>query len=427
MRSPLAAVAVLAGLVGLGAGVAAAKPAPNRPPPAASAAPIPSAAPTAMASASASAAPPAAPPPVVPESVGGCVESFPEGVKHPTLVDQFPEHGKSGYQAVLSVVVEHGKGESVLPHGLELQSESDAARQLKAAGFVIPDQTGTGVARLTTAPPDPAHPDLVKTTLEFPLLALPPKLGRHTLVLPPLPVALARANGEIETACTHPHVIVVEDPTAQTPDAKPMPNPQPRPQREEWTAMRKGLTYGAFGAAAGLFLAYLVYKWRTRPKPEIPPPPPRPPWEVALERLDEVRHAGLLEVARFQEYFDRVNDAVREYLGARYGFDGLESTTDEILTALKRASADAIALPFVLGFCEECDLVKFANVTPSLDSCQRVLDAAERIVRTTMPRVHPRAAYTGDGPVPPASSAVSAAPKAAEDKRQAEDRNEGSP
>jgi len=360
---------------------------PSAPPPSPSTAPSSFTAPAASGSAAA-----------MPETVGGCVESFPEGVRRPTLVDDFPAHGKSGYAAVLSVVVEHGKGESVLPHGLELQSQSDAAKQLKAAGFIIPDQTGGAVARLSNAPPDPAHPDMVKTTLEFPLLALPPKPGRHTLVLPPLPVALSRANGEIETACTRPHVIVIEDPTASTPDAKPQPNPPARPQREEWTAMKKGLTYGAIGLAVGLVLAYLFYKWRNRPKPVVPPPPPRPPWELALERLDEVRHAGLLEVARFQEYFDRVNDAVREYLGARYGFDGLESTTDEILTSLKAASLDEIALPFVLGFCEECDLVKFANVTPSLDSCQRVLDAAERIVRSTMPRIRPT--YTGDGPPP---------------------------
>jgi hypothetical protein len=343
----------------------------------------------------------------LPESIGGCVESFPEGVKRPTLVDQFPAHGKSGYEAVLSVVVEHGKGESVLPHGLELQSESEAAKQLKAAGFIIPDQGGTSVARLKTAPADAAHPDVVKTTLEFPLLILPPKPGRHTLVLPPFPVALARANGDIETACTQPHVIVVEDPTASTPDPKPQPNPPPRPQREEWTALKKGLTYGAGGLAVGLLLAYLAYKWLTRPKPAVPPPPPRPPWEVALERLDEVRHAGLLEVERFQEYFDRVNDAIREYLGARYGFDGLESTTDEILRALKHASIDEVALPFVLGFCEECDLVKFANVTPSLDSCKRVLEAAERIVRSSTPRMYPgqrpsqHPGYRGDGPLPP--------------------------
>jgi len=137
-----------------------------------------------------------------------------------------------------------------------------------------------------------------------------------------------------------------------------------------------------------------------------PPPPPRPAWEIALERLDEVRHAGLLDVARFQEYFDRVNDAVRAYLGARYGFDGLESTTDEILQGLRRATLDAlpspvaaapaihpaaaalsenVVMPAVVQFLGECDLVKFAKFTPTPEECTRALDAAERIVRSTMP------------------------------------------
>jgi hypothetical protein len=410
MRRRLGAVLVLLVPLAPLALVASALAAPRSPKPASSAS-APSA------SASASTTPPVAPSasamaaPALPETVGGCVESFPEGVKRPTLTDVFPTRGVSGFESVLKVVVEHGKGESVLPHGLELQSESDAAKQLKAAGFLIPDQTGPSAARLSTAPPDPAHPDLVKTTLEFPLLALPDKPGRHALVLPPLPVALARANGEIETACTKPHVIVIEEPTASTPDAMPKPNPPARPQREEWTAMKKGLTYGAIGVAAGLVIAYLVYRWLTRERPAVPPPPPRPPWEIALERLDEVRHAGLLEVGRLQEYFDRVNDAVRAYLGARYGFDGLESTTDEILTALRRASVDAIALPFVLGFCEECDLVKFANMTPSLDSCKRALDAAERIVRSTMPRARPGSTYSGDGPIPTPAPPPSAPPE----------------
>jgi hypothetical protein len=332
-------------------------------------------------------------------SIGGCVEIVPPGAQKPILVDHFPARGFSGYAATLEVTVEHGKGESVLPQGLELQSESEAAKALRQAGFVIPDQNGVDAARLKSVPKDPKNPNRIATTLELPLLALPKEPGRHTLTLPPLPVAISRANGEIATACTHAHTIVIEDPTSSTPDPQPKSNPNPRPQREEWTALRKALTYIAIGLLAGAVLAYLLRKWMQRPRPVAPPPPPRPPWEVALERLDEVRHAGLLGVARFQEYFDRVNDAVRAYLGARYGFDGLESTTDEILQGLRRATLDVpspvgaspapgdlFVMPAVTQFLGECDLVKFAKFTPTPEECTRALDAAERIVRSTMPR-----------------------------------------
>jgi hypothetical protein len=191
------------------------------------------------------------------------------------------------------------------------------------------------------------------------------------------------------TACTRAHRILVEDPIASTPDAKPMPNPPPRPQREEWTALKTALVWLAVGALVFALLALMARRWKRRPKPVPAPPPPRPPWEIALEKLDEVRHAGLLEVNREDEYFDRVNDTLRNYLGLRYGFDGLESTTDEILAALEHAQLQGLSFGDVVDFLRECDLVKFANVTPTHEECRRALDAGEKIVRATMPRIAP--------------------------------------
>ncbi len=313
-----------------------------------------------------------------------CVETGPAGAERPTLVDTFPERGTSGYAATLHVVVSHGKGESVLPRGLELQSESDAARALKSAGFALPDQAGPGAARLSSADVD-AKSGRRQTTLDLPLVALPTGPGRHTLTLPPMPVAIARASSDVVTLCTKEHTIVVEDPTASTPNAQPHPNPPPRVQREEWVALERGLVWLALGAAGGSLVAWLVFRWLKRPKPVPPPPPPRVPWEVAFERLHETRHAGLLEMQRFSDFFDRVNDAVREYLGARFGFDGLESTTDETLAALRRLPQFGLSMPEVAGFLQQCDLVKFATWTPSLEECERALVEAERMVRATMP------------------------------------------
>ncbi len=319
------------------------------------------------------------------DSVSGCVESLPPGAQRPRLTETFPTRGLSGYAATLKVVVEHGKGESVLPRGLEIGS--DAAKVLKKADFVLPDQDGGSAARLAAPAPDPNKPDRVTTTLELPVVPLPAEPGRHVLVLPPLPVAVARANGELATACTKRHTIVVEDPIAQTPEARPKPNPPPVMQREEWTSLKTALFIASIGLLVGALATLALRRWMARPRPVPPPPPPRPPWDIALELLDEVRHAGLLEQGRFGEYFDRVSDAVRGYLGGRYGFDGLESTTDEILAAIgKPGVLGGVSVPEVAAFLQECDLVKFANMHPSHEECTGVLTAGEAIVRMTMPR-----------------------------------------
>ncbi len=330
-----------------------------------------------------------------PNALAECVETAPSGDARPRLTESFPERSLSGYTATLHVVVAHGRGETVMPHGLELQRESDAARSLKAAGFSLPDQdAGAGATLSRTDVDAKAGPNSgrVQTTLDLPLIALPPKPGRHTLTLPPLPIAIARASGDVVTLCTKSHAVVVDDPTASTPDATPKLNPAPRAQREEWVALERALVWCFAGAVLGAIAFWLVRLWNKRPKAVPPPPPPRVPWEVALERLDEARHAGLLETQRFSDFYDRVNDAVRQYLGARFGFDGLESTTDETLAALRRIPHFALSLSEVAGFLQHCDLVKFADVTPTLEECQRALAEAEQVVYRTMPvirNVHP--------------------------------------
>lgn len=332
------------------------------------------------------------------ENAYGCVENVPKGAQRPIVLDWFPTRGTSGWAAMLSVTVRHGKGERVLPAGLDLQSAGDARRYLKQAGFAVPDQDGGAAAQLWTEPDD-AQKTYATTHLDLPLVPLPPGPGRQPMVLPPLPVAVARANGEIATVCTNAHPILVEDPIASVPEARPKENPPPIVQREEWTALKRALGWGSLGLVVGALLFWAIWRKATAPKPPPPPPPPRPPWEVALEKLDEVRHAGLLDVRRYGEYFDRTSDAVRGYLGARFGFDGLESTTDEILTALRtqgagfvriepgevEGPAPGIPLAEIARFLRDCDLVKFANLTPTPEQCATSIEIGERIVRKTMP------------------------------------------
>jgi len=311
-----------------------------------------------------------------------CAEHVPEGVSRPKLVDRFPPRGTSGYAAALEVVVEHGKGETVLPQGPKVQTGGEAAQALAEAGFYLPDPDGGAGPTLSRADTSATSS---RTTVTLPFLVLPPTPGRHQMTLPPIPIAIARASGEIVTLCTEPHAILVEDPTSSVADPKPRPNPAPRVQREDWVLARQ-ITYAVLIAAAVAALAtFLLLTWLRRARPAPPPPPPRPPWEVAWEELRAVRFAGLVEQQRYAEHFDRVSDALRKYLGALYGFDGLETTTSEMELMLHAVEPRIAELDAICALLRLSDLVKFAKYVPKPEDCASVLGEAERLVNALMP------------------------------------------
>lgn len=335
-----------------------------------------------------------------------CVERVGETATRPSLRDEIHPRAVSGYATVLRVHVSHGRGETVLPRGIVVDRSAETLRELEAAGFALPDQAGTAAARVIPPPKGGAPGDRVESIVEIPVVPLPPKPGRNTLVLPRFPITIARASGDVSTLCTSQHYVFVEDPIANIPDAKPRPNPPGRPQREEWTALKSALGWAAVGAAGAAVLGAFGYLWSRRPKPLPPPPPPRPPWEVALEQLDEIRASGLLETERYAELFDRVSDTLRQYLGARYGFDGLESTTSEVLAELAKVhiggfeafdDAPAQGEPRAPGyrafeaFLGECDLVKFAKVAATREAAAALIErGAELVTKTTPIDARPR-------------------------------------
>jgi hypothetical protein len=92
------------------------------------------------------------------------------------------------------------------------------------------------------------------------------------------------------------------------------------------------------------------------------------------------------------ELFDEVSLCVRDYLGRRFGFDGLESTTRELLEHLARLGPNAPAGDLVSDIevlMRRADLVKFANLTPEAAECELALERGEHIVRSTMVRSRP--------------------------------------
>ena len=329
-------------------------------------------------------APPAssAPPPSVVDSKNGesCVERIPSGKERPHFTEKIAHRAISGHALTLEVVVEHGKGETVLPTGFRLLSDSPEAKALEREGFALPDPEGAAGPKLERS----EQGERATTKVKISVVPLPAKPGRHELVLPPLPIAVSRASGELVTVCTASHMVLVEDPIANTPNPSPRGNPAARRQLEIWTAAKHVALAVLIALVVGALGALLISRWLRRPKKLPPPPPPRPPWDVALEALHDIRHAGLTREGRFAEVFDRVSDVLRRYLGDRYGYDGLESTTREALSSLRQTTPAIEDLPGIEGFMRDADLVKFARLTPSEGECLDLLARAESIVTRTM-------------------------------------------
>jgi len=142
---------------------------------------------------------------------------------------------------------------------------------------------------------------------------------------------------------------------------------------------RVGLAALLGGGLLALLLAPLVRRLRRGARPAPPPPPPRPAIEVALEALAWLESA---EISAAERYAGAV-DTLRAYLGGRYDFDGLESTTAEFLEELRPLDIDGVATTEIETILHDADLVKFAKLIPSDEEALRLVQRVREIVIAT--------------------------------------------
>ena len=230
---------------------------------------------------------------------------------------------------------------------------------------------------------EPAKDDRQRFVFELDLLALEP--GRHAIEGVELRVVTkAGFVGSIRTA---PLAIEVGSLLANEPNAQPKPETQPVVvMQDDYTVL---YVLGGIALAALIALVtWLVARYlQRRVRPPPPPPPPRPPWEIAAAKLADLRRRKprMVEEGNAAQFVDEVSDVVREYLGGRFGFDGLETTTDEMLLLLRQGNCNAGLWQEVGAYLGRCDLVKFAKVEPDKDEADLVFAKAQDIVQFSMP------------------------------------------
>lgn len=218
------------------------------------------------------------------------------------------------------------------------------------------------------------------------------------LTVPSLPLTYLGKAGAVRTARTEPLPLTIKSVLANEPDPALKANAAPVPVLQEvrWPLYLGGAVIAALlGALLG---SYLVARLRRRQR-VVPVPPPRPAHEVALERLD--RLGAQLSGEDLRPFYFQLSEVLREYFGARFGFDSLELTTDELIEELQRRSPEALPLAEVQGWLLSCDLVKFARVSPREDEARAALDAGLSFVTRTVP--------APSAPVEPASQEAAGA------------------
>lgn len=228
-------------------------------------------------------------------------------------------------------------------------------------------------------------PNADTKTFTFELQLLCFEAGTHELG--PIRVRITSEAGELIELESETRAIEVQSLLANEPD--PALKPPTEPVTIEQDDYRLLIALGALLALAlGALLAVLIMRWwQRRDRPEPAPPSPPPPWETAFAELRalEQRRAEAITTGRTEQWVDAVSDAVRKYLGRRFGFHGLESTTDEIARELETAKSLSIAPQEVIAFLGQCDLVKFARASLADEASRALIDDALAMVDKTRP------------------------------------------
>jgi len=150
-----------------------------------------------------------------------------------------------------------------------------------------------------------------------------------------------------------------------------------------WTLIVGGILLLALIGAA----IYGMIQWSKKRRLEEAKRPKGPPPtedQVALEALKKLEAQGLLKKGDFKRFYFGISDILKHYIGARYKFDAVESTTDEMLSHLDRESGvQSHLLSSLKEMYERLDLVKFTDHRPVAIEGSELLEEARKVVNQT--------------------------------------------
>ncbi len=135
--------------------------------------------------------------------------------------------------------------------------------------------------------------------------------------------------------------------------------------------------------AAGL---YFWLKHKRKPAEVKPKAPSIPAWQKALTALEEIAKEKAWQSGRDKVYHSAITDTLRMYLEEQFQLPALESTTDETLEMLRKASFNQDSIQQLKQVLILADLVKFAKEKPLPNEHERALEYAREFIQITRPK-----------------------------------------
>jgi hypothetical protein len=209
--------------------------------------------------------------------------------------------------------------------------------------------------------------------------------------LPPVELTYFGPDGSVKSVRTQAVPITIKSLIANESEPKLKENADSVPviQKDYLLLYIAG---GLAAAGLGALLALWIRRRLRARRPRVPAAPPRPAHEVAMEKLDRLG-TRLAEGGDLRPFYFELSEAIREYLGGRFGFDSLELTTEELMARMRRVPPEetrSVLDSEIEGWLSGCDLVKFAKFSPTPEQARGALETAIRMVEATRPRLQPQ-------------------------------------
>ena len=218
---------------------------------------------------------------------------------------------------------------------------------------------------------------------------------------PMLALTLSDPNGNLSQAMVEPVSLkvgsVLTEQDAEIRDIKPQAS---LPIPETWPLLALGAL--TFLVVAGGGTWWLVHRRRNRSVVDN-----RTPEEIAVDELDLIGGQHLTEQGEFKEEYAQVTLCLWDYIERQYQVPAMDLTTSELKRTLRSTPmSEANAHSFVELFAD-CDLVKFAEFSPSVDAANQLIEQARQLVHVTAAEAAQQAATennNANGANPPSAT-----------------------